>query len=291
MWLSALPACLALAAWLLLRNRGNTSLEGAALLATWVLAGGAVYYSLSQGHGMGPLLLVGVLAALAVWLLGLLLSDPGLSSTGFGWSWPVALVLLLRTFVYEPYQIPSASMEPGLVQGDFILVNRFALGLRPVEFGARTWFASPPQRGDVLVFRSPEDGATTLIKRVVGVPGDRVEYRRGKLRVNGADVPCPWLQPDGDDGPSVCAERLPGPGGEHLVRYLTRRPVPRPGDDVWQVPPGRYMVLGDNRDNSRDSRFWGELLPEGLILGRADHIWMHWPSFTTLPRFQLRAIE
>ena len=182
---------------------------------------------------------------------------------------PVLLaVLVLRSFVAEPFRIPSASMVPTLEVGDFILVNKYAYGLRLPVVDRKVIALGAPQRGDVVVFRYPPDPSQDFIKRVVGLPGDEVEYRERAIFINGERVP----QQDG-------RERL----GTHEHQLKLQPWVPdQPGR--WVVPAGHFFVMGDNRDNSRDSRVWG-FVPEANLVGRAFVVWMNWRPFASMPRW------
>ena len=193
----------------------------------------------------------------------------------------LAVVLGLRSFVAEPFRIPSSSMMPSLLIGDFILVNKYAYGLRLpinnrkfVEIGA-------PKRGDVVVFRPPHHPDQDWIKRVVGLPGDTVAYRDNTVYVN--NVPLRYKQigqylgkGQGADmtGASLLREDLPG--RPHPVLEREDLPYTNQGEGEWEVPDGHYFVMGDNRDNSEDSRFWTEhFLPEENLRGKAFLIWFN----------------
>ncbi len=194
---------------------------------------------------------------------------------------PVLLVVLvLRSFVVEPFQIPSASMVPSLEVGDYILVNKFNYGLRLPVVGTKILEVGEPERGDVMVFFPPGD-SRYFIKRVVGLPGDKLRYVNKKLYVNDELVPhtlvaeVPPLQPV----TQVVREQLGSV--EHLIHHDKR--IYR-GDFETTVKPGHYFMMGDNRDNSSDSRVWGQV-PEKNIVGQAFAIWMHWRSVGELPSF------
>ena len=189
---------------------------------------------------------------------------------------PVLLiVLLLRSFVVEPFRIPSGSMLPTLAIGDFILVNKYAYGLKLPVLHDVLIPAGAPRTGDVVVFRYPHDASQDYIKRVVGVPGDHLVYRDKLLYINGREI-AQREQPAAAAPPSQLMElrrRTEAlPGAEHDV--LLAPAVGQPSRQ-WRVPPGHYFVMGDNRDNSNDSRAWG-FVPEANLVGRAFFIWMHW---------------
>ena len=185
------------------------------------------------------------------------------------------LVLLLRSFLFEPFRIPSGSMMPTLLEGDFIFVNKFAYGLRLPVINSKFVEVDEPKRGDVVVFRLPSDPSVNYIKRVVGLPGDVIDYDQGskRLTVNGMPMPVEVLG-DYEDDVQYRLARENLDGVEHSVLLMPGH-VSRGG--VYNVPEGHYFVMGDNRDNSRDSRFEGvEFIPEERLVGRAVRIWMNW---------------
>ena len=194
----------------------------------------------------------------------------------------LAVVLVLRSFLYEPFQIPSSSMVPTLEVGDYILVNKFSYGLRLPVTRTKILDVGEPERGDVMVFFPPHQNNTYYIKRVIGIPGDRVAYRNKQLLVNGKPVPQEWLAefPSGRYTVKMGREALPGTDG-HLMQVDNRR---GPRNFSVVVQPGHYFMMGDNRDNSSDSRVWGQVL-ERDIVGKAVAIWMHWEEFFSVPSF------
>jgi signal peptidase I len=190
---------------------------------------------------------------------------------------PVLLiVLLIRSFLFEPFRIPSASMMPGLVDGDFILVNKFTYGLRLPVINTKVLPVGEPRRGDVVVFRSPADPGVNLIKRLVGLPGDRIRVSDNRLFINGASVP---LMPDGTysggygfTGSELEKERFGA--SDHVIMLAPQRSV---ADFEGVVPPGHYFFMGDNRNDSEDSRFARVgFVPEDNLVGHAIRIWMNW---------------
>lgn len=192
------------------------------------------------------------------------------------------VVLVLRSFIVEPFQIPSASMVPTLQVGDFILVNKFAYGLRMPVTQAKIVDTGKPERGDVMVFFPPDD-PRYFIKRVIGLPGDHVQLFDNQLFINGEkieqnSVKGPTLAGYGYD---IVEENIEGK--RHLIR---KHRVPgRMGRRISVVvPAGHYFMMGDNRDNSSDSRSWGSV-PEENIVGKAFAIWMHWDNLLSLPSF------
>jgi signal peptidase I len=207
----------------------------------------------------------------------------------------IALVFFLRSFLFEPFKIPSTSMVPTLQVGDLILVNKYIYGIRLPIINKKIVEMNHPQRGDVMVFKYPVDPSVDYIKRVVGVPGDKITYRNKRLTVNGKELsykPLPdYLDEEHLNYSRQYLENLTGV--EHRVLNYEQAPayVPNPDDFPQRdrctynvegftctVPAGHYFMLGDNRDNSRDSRYWG-FVPDENIVGKAFFIWMNLSNF------------
>ena len=207
----------------------------------------------------------------------------------------ILIVFVLRSFLYEPFKIPSESMVPTLVVGDFILVNKFTYGVRLPVANKKVFDVGLPKRGDVMVFRYPENPSLDFIKRVVGIPGDNIEYKNKRLTINGVPVVTEKLdsQTRVDDrlavqSYDVIRETLgekphvsfldPRAQGVRLggVRQFPNRANCEYNDDKMSctVPAGHYFMMGDNRDNSEDSRYWG-FVPEENIVGKAVLVWMN----------------
>jgi signal peptidase I len=191
---------------------------------------------------------------------------------------PVILaVLLLRSFLVEPFRIPSGSMMPTLLVGDFILVNKYAYGIRLPVLNTKIIDIGEPQRGDVVVFRYPKDPSVDYIKRVVGLPGDRIGYYNKILHINGkpvAQVPAGVYVGKGSGvSMSGAGKRQEQLGDvQHQILVMPRTPGL---EGEYVVPDNEYFVMGDNRDNSNDSRYWGPV-PEQNLVGKAFRIWMNW---------------
>ena len=194
---------------------------------------------------------------------------------------PVILVVfVLRSFIVEPFRIPSGSMLPSLYIGDFILVSKFSYGIRLPLINQKVFSIGTPKRGEVLVFRYPHDEKTNYIKRVVGLPGDIVDYKNKRLRINGNVVDLQKSnREDTEQGTQsnehvrVHIERL----GESSHGILLDTSLGSRDYTRIIVPPDKFFVMGDNRDHSNDSRFWG-FVPEENIVGRAFFVWFSWDS-------------
>ncbi len=189
----------------------------------------------------------------------------------------VLIVFLLRSFIAEPFRIPSASMMPTLLVGDFILVNKFTYGIRIPVINKKIIELNQPRRGDIVVFRYPKNPEVDYIKRLIGVPHDKISYVNKRLTVNGQAISEASLGAfqgvgQGEDmtGSANFLENLTGV--EHQI--LNRDGV-QSVEFTYTVPEGQYFMMGDNRDNSNDSRYWGTV-PEENLVGKAFFIWMSW---------------
>ena len=214
----------------------------------------------------------------------------------------ILIVFVLRSFLFEPFKIPSGSMIPTLLVGDFILVNKFAYGIRLPVINTKIIEVGTPQRGDVMVFRYPEDPSLDYIKRVVGLPGDTVSYQNKRLTINGEPVSeekaADYLHPERLYYSEQYLEKLGNV--EHKMLNDTDAPAFIPdaanfpyrenctynaNGVVCTVPPGHYFMMGDNRDNSRDSRAWG-FVPEQNIVGKAFFIWLNFSDLGRIGSFK-----
>ncbi|MGH6625365.1 MAG: signal peptidase I [Burkholderiaceae bacterium] len=214
----------------------------------------------------------------------------------------IAAVFLLRSFLFEPFKIPSGSMVPTLLVGDLILVNKYHYGVRLPVLNTKITEGHKPQRGDVMVFRYPPRPSLDYIKRVVGVPGDEVAYLNKRLTINGKPVSM-TLMPEFFDEDAMryfkqFEEKLGG--RKHRLLNDDDRPAFIPGVEdfpyrqncrysvegvVCTVPEGQYFMMGDNRDNSLDSRFWG-FVPDQNIVGKAFFVWMNFGNFKRIGSFE-----
>ncbi len=200
-------------------------------------------------------------------------AEPGALRTLVEYSrsfFPVLLfVLVVRSFIFEPFRIPSGSMMPTLLKGDFIFVKKYSYGLRLPVTESKVIETGEPERGDVIVFRLPSDPSVNYIKRVIGLPGDEIVYKRQRLTINGETVDLKETDNEAYPVP-VFIEDLDG----RLHNILVTNPQFSTRDGTYRVPDGHYFVMGDNRDRSRDSRFIGAI-PEKFLVGEASRIWMH----------------
>jgi signal peptidase I len=197
----------------------------------------------------------------------------------------ILIVLLLRSFLLEPFRIPSGSMMPTLLVGDFILVNKYTYGIRLPVINKKIIDLGSPERGDVVVFRYPKDPSTDYIKRVIGVPGDHIEYRNKMLFINGKalnyqdkGVYTGWGSGISMSGAQVRNEKIDDVKHDILIEPRGfNYAYPCMQQNQFVVPEGEYFVMGDNRDNSNDSRFWCTVPDENLV-GKAFMVWMNWDS-------------
>ena len=204
----------------------------------------------------------------------------------------IALVFVLRSFLYEPFKIPTSSMVPTLLVGDLILVNKFTYGVRLPILNQKIIDVNDPQRGDVMVFKYPKDMSQDYIKRVIGVPGDKIVYDNKRLSVNGQAVSYTQLDDYLDDQELKYHKQFTEslPGKQHRILNIENLPTVRadavenfPHREACEfsqdkftctVPAGNYFMMGDNRDNSLDSRYWG-FVPNKNIVGKAFVVWMN----------------
>jgi signal peptidase I len=214
----------------------------------------------------------------------------------------ILIVFMVRSFLVEPFKIPSGSMIPTLLIGDFILVNKFTYGVRLPVANKKIVPLNEPQRGDVMVFRYPEDLSIDYIKRIIGIPGDVVEYKNKRLTINGKMAPTEdagnYLEVDSDlsyQNLKLQLEKM----DSRVYRTIQNPDIPavhlssvqsfphRENCTITEeglsctVPAGHYFMMGDNRDNSKDSRYWG-FVPDENIVGKAFMIWWHWGKFNRI---------
>ena len=235
-----------------------------------------IYRIFVNAGDLGVVLFLGSIMCLAILVVGILKKNDLLKTTGKGWFLPVFFIFVLRTFIYEPYQIPSGSMIPGLQVGDFILVNKHSYGLKINRIGKPFAMASDPEYGDVVVFIPPHVNVP-YIKRLIGKPGDTIRYINKKLYINGVSIEQELISHDGIETylqetylKSTRVIRVQGGSASY--------------PEEFSVPADHYFVMGDNRDNSSDSRYWG-FVPREHFMGTGEMIWMTWECWTCLPSF------
>ncbi len=214
-------------------------------------------------------------------------AQPGAVFEFFRGLFPVIVaVFVVRSFLFEPFRIPSGSMIPTLHVGDFILVNKFSYGLRCPVGSCKLVDTGEPKRGDVVVFKYPKDPSQDFIKRVIGTPGDQIRYAGKVLTVNGQTValtgPDAYVYTD-ERGQVHDTERSVEDFGG-VKHEILMEPESPPRDFEFTVPAGQYFMMGDNRDGSSDSRYWGTV-PEANLKGRATVIWMSWNGAKLRPEF------
>ena len=266
------------------------------------ISGVALLYSIFINSGdLGIVLLVGSVIAFIVMVLGFILKNSEISSTARGYFIPIIIIFILRTFLYEPYQIPSGSMEPQLKKGDFLLVNKYAYGLKVNRIGTPNYFRKDPQYGDPVVILPPHN-PVPYIKRLIGKPGDTIRIINKRLYLNGIALERDFIDSEEysferrviyqstgeikinkiDAIGDLYSEKIGN--AEYIIRNT--RGLNEQNPQEWTVPPGHYFVMGDNRDNSNDSRRDVEFVPRENFFGRADYIWMSWECYLCLPSFE-----
>ena len=233
-----------------------------------------IYRIFVNAGDLGIVLFLGSIICLIILIAGMIKKNELLSSTGKGWFFPVFFIFILRTFMYEPYQIPSGSMIPGLQVGDFILVNKHSYGLKINRVGKPFAMASDPEYGDVVVFIPPHVNVP-YIKRLIGKPGDTIRYVNKKLYINGDPIDQELISLSGEE--TLLQEVF-----KDSKRIIRVQGGSASYPEEFSVPAEHYFVMGDNRDNSSDSRYWG-FVPRENFMGTGEMIWMTWECWTCLP--------
>ena len=236
-----------------------------------------IYRIFVNAGDLGSVLLIGSIICLIILLVGIFSKNALLKTTGRGWFVPVFLIFILRTFVYEPYQIPSGSMIPGLKVGDFILVNKHSYGLNVNRIGDAFALSADPEYGDVVVFIPPHVNVP-YIKRLIGKPGDTIGYLNKKIYVNGKAIQQEFISSTEEE--IFLKETL---GSADRIIRIVGGSASYPEEFI--VPANNYFVMGDNRDNSSDSRYWG-FVPRENFMGTGELIWMTWECWTCIPSFE-----
>ncbi len=265
--------------WILdnLRGEGSEELEEKLNRIGLVFSLLIIWRLFVNAGDLGILLFFGSVICLLILLAGVFASNSRLTKTGRSWFIPVFLIFALRTFAYEPFQIPSGSMLPGLKVGDFLLVNKHVYGYKINRIGEPTIGGRDPEYGDVVVFVPPHVNAP-FVKRLIGKPGDVIRYQNKKLYVN--NTPLDQQLISSKPGELIIKETF-----QESSRIIRLRETASEFPYEVTVPSGHYFVMGDNRDNSSDSRIWG-FVPRENFMGTAEVIWATWECWLCLPSFE-----
>jgi signal peptidase I len=265
------------------------------------ISGAAILLSIFYNSGdLGIVLLFGTVISFIVMIFGYYFKNNEIIKTSRGYLIPLFVIFVLRTFLYEPYQIPSGSMEPQLKKGDFLLVNKYAYGLKINRVGIPNLLKADPQYGDAVVIIPPHN-PVPYIKRLIGKPGDVVKIINKQVYINGTPLERTFVKTE----EIVLKRRYKYSSGEiitkeidafgdlysekhDLAEYIIRntRDENQQYPQEWFVPDGHYFVMGDNRDNSNDSTKDVGFVPRENFFGRADYLWMSWECWTCLPSFK-----
>ena len=265
------------------------------------ISGIALLLSIFYNSGdLGIVLLAFSIIAFMVMICGYYLKNTEIISTSRGYLIPIFVIFVLRTFLYEPYQIPSGSMEPQLKKGDFLLVNKYAYGIKVNRIGVPKILINDPEYGDPVVIIPPHN-PVPYIKRLIGKPGDVVRIINKQVYVNGSALERSFINSE----EIILKRRYKYSSGEVITReidavgdlYLEKhgeseykirntRNENEQYPQEWTIPEGHYFVMGDNRDNSNDSTKDVGFVPRENFFGRADYLWMTWECWTCLPSFK-----
>ena len=265
------------------------------------ISGIALLLSIFYNSGdLGIVLLAFSIIALIVMICGYYFKNTEIISTSRGYLIPIFVIFVLRTFLYEPYQIPSGSMEPQLKKGDFLLVNKYAYGIKVNRIGIPKVLKKDPQYGDSVVIIPPHN-PVPYIKRLIGKPGDVVRIINKQVYVNGIALKRSFI----DTEEIILKRRFKYSSGEIITREIdavgdlyyekhgeanyrirNTRNENEQYPQEWTIPEGHYFVMGDNRDNSNDSTKDVGFVPRENFFGRADYLWMTWECWTCLPSFK-----
>ena len=265
------------------------------------ISGIALLLSIFYNSGdLGIVLLAFSIIAFIVMICGYYFKNTEIISTSRGYLIPIFVIFVLRTFLYEPYQIPSGSMEPQLKKGDFLLVNKYAYGIKVNRIGVPKILINDPEYGDPVVIIPPHN-PVPYIKRLIGKPGDVVRIINKQVYVNGSALERSFINSE----EIILKRRYKYSSGEVITReidavgdlylekhgeseYMIRntRNENEQYPQEWTIPEGHYFVMGDNRDNSNDSTKDVGFVPRENFFGRADYLWMTWECWTCLPSFK-----
>lgn len=265
------------------------------------ISGIALLLSIFYNSGdLGIVLLAFSIIALIVMICGYYFKNTEIISTSRGYLIPIFVIFVLRTFLYEPYQIPSGSMEPQLKKGDFLLVNKYAYGIKVNRIGIPKVLKKDPQYGDPVVIIPPHN-PVPYIKRLIGKPGDVVRIINKQVYVNGIALEKSFINTEEIilkrrfkySSGEIITREIDAVGdlyyekhGEAEYRIRNTRNENEQYPQEWTIPEGHYFVMGDNRDNSNDSTKDVGFVPRENFFGRADYLWMTWECWTCLPSFK-----
>ena len=265
------------------------------------ISGLALLLSIFYNSGdLGIVLLFGSFISFLIMIVGYFLNNTEIVFTSRGYFIPIFIIFILRTFLYEPYQIPSGSMEPQLKKGDFLLVNKFAYGLKVQRVGMPRFLVKDPQYGDPVVI-IPKHNPVPYIKRLIGMPGDVIRIINKQIYINGELLEREFIKSEeitlkkryrlsngvietreSDAIGDIYSENI----GEASYTIRNTRGENQQYPQEWTVPQGHYFVMGDNRDNSNDSTKDVGFVPRENFFGRADYLWMTWECWLCLPSFE-----
>ena len=313
--LSVLTAMVGFVFWIKFTKSSQTKFKDITSAIMFLIALFILYQVFKLNLDFGLILAFATLFSLFSWLLGKIIKLEELQKESKSYFFILLVITCIRSFAYEPYQIPSRSMVPGLQVGDFVLVNKHAYGLKFPGTNYLLTDLNPPERNDVAVFIPPHTlcntkptdarpdfsklstaesqlflskfknlqktrctaGGVKFVKRVIGIPGDTIEIKGYEISINNKKIKQKLLTSNPEE--TLIEETIDS--GIHVIRTLGLSDY---AQDKWTIPEGSYLAIGDNRDNSLDSRAWG-YFSEDYLIGRADYIWMSWTSFTSLPSF------
>ena len=313
--LSVLTAMVGFVFWIKFTKSSQTKFKDITSAIMFLIALFILYQVFKLNLDFGLILAFATLFSLFSWLLGKIIKLEELQKESKSYFFILLVITCIRSFAYEPYQIPSRSMVPGLQVGDFVLVNKHAYGLKFPGTNLLLTDLNPPERNDVAVFIPPHTicdakptdarpdlsalstaesqlflskfknlqnsrctaGGVKFVKRVIGIPGDIIEIKGYEISINNKKIKQKLLTSNPEE--TLIEETIDS--GIHVVRTLGLTDY---AQHKWTIPEGSYLAIGDNRDNSLDSRAWG-YFSEDYLIGKADYIWMSWTSFTSLPSF------
>ena len=263
-----------------IRDRDNTinsTLEERLNFIGFIFAVIGIWRLFVNAGDLGIILLVGTMVSVIIFLIGVIAKNTVLKKTGRNWTIPIFLIFSLRTFAFEPFQIPSESMIPGLEIGDFLLVNKHSYGIKINRVGKPLFAGRDPEYGDVVVFIPPHVNVP-YVKRLIGKPGDKIKYVDKKLFVNNEPLNQDYISASTKD--VIARETFRN--SDRIIRLELNRNIRFPEEVT--VPPNHFFVMGDNRDNSYDSRSFG-FVPRENFMGTAEVIWVTWKCWLCIPTF------